>query len=146
MSAFVNPDATTDVARERCYCSGSPHEHDTVTIRTQYGYGDLLELGRVHANGRIDPMLERAKLLELGIKSWSFVDDKGQPIPVGLPMILLLQQDVVQPIAVAIDEAYQASDPPVPNPSSGRSAPSSPASSTASPNRATRRAKRSTSK
>lgn len=148
MSAFINPEATQVVDLPTCYCPGSPHDHDSVTIRSQYGYGDVLELAKVHtAAGYIDPMAERARLLDLGIKSWTFVDDKGEPVPLGLPMILLLRSEIVEPIAVAIDAAYSASDVPLPNPSSGRSQPSSPASSTASPNRATRRAAaRSTSK
>lgn len=148
MSAFIDPDATRVVDLPECYCPGSPHDHDSVTVRAQYGYGDVLTLASVHtAAGRIDPMAERAKLLEVGITSWTFTDSDGQPVPVGLPMILLLRDDIVQPIAAAIDDAYQQSTPPVPNPSSGQSRPSSAASLTALPNRATRRAaRRSTSK
>lgn len=170
MSAFIEPDKTQVIPlqahhggceRKRkknplpdctcppvCYCPGTPHHQDTVTIRTEYGWGDLLELSRVHTiAGFIDPMGERARLLELGIAAWTFVGSDGEPVPLGLPMILLLKQSIVEPIAEAIDEAYRASDVPLPNPSSGRSQPSSPESSTASPNRATRRAvRRSTSK
>lgn len=148
MPAFVDPEATRVVDLPACFCPGTPHERDTVTIRSEYGYGDVLELARVHtATGRIDPLAERAKLLELGIVAWSFLDAKGEPIPVSLPMILLLQPSIVEPIAEAVDTAYTESTPPLPNPSSGRSQPSSRASSTASPNRAQRRAARhSTSK
>lgn len=148
MSAFIDPDATRVVELPECYCPNTPHDHDTVTIRAQYGYGDVLTLASVHtAAGRIDPMAERAKLLELGIREWTFTDSSGDPVPIGLPMILLLREDIVAPIAAAIDDAYQQSTPPVPNPSSGRSQPSSAGSSTALPNRATRRAaRRSTSK
>jgi hypothetical protein len=138
MSAFIDPEATEVVDLPVCYCPGAPHDHDTVTIRTQYGYGDLLELTRVHMNGRLDPMAERAKLLELGIKGWSFTDEEG-PVEVNPRNILRLSQAVVEPIVTAIDLAYNSSTPPVPNASSGRSQPSSPARSTASTNRATRR-------
>lgn len=146
MSAFIDPEARDTVVLSRCYCPGEPHENDTVVVRAQYGYGDVLELARVHT-GRLDPMAERAKLLELGIVEWSFVGKDGQPAPIGLPMILLLHPEIVEPIAQRIDELYQESAPPLPNSSSGPSRPSSPESSTASPNRATRRAaRRSTSK
>lgn len=148
MSAFIDPAATAVVDLSACYCPATPHDHDSVTIRTEFGYGDVLTLASVHtAAGRLDPMAERAKLLELAIRDWSFVDADGEPVPVGLPMILLLREDIVAPVAQAIDEAYQKATEPVPNASSGRSQPSSPESSTASPNRATRRAaRRSTSK
>lgn len=148
MGAFVDPAATKVIDLPACYCPNTPHDHDRVTIRTQYGYGDMLELAKVHTlAGRIDPMAERARLLELGIREWTFLDDKGDPIPLGLPMILLLQPHIVEPIASAIDAAYEESSAPVPNPSSGPSPQPSPETPPASPNRATRRAtRRSTSK
>lgn len=148
MPAFIDPDAREVVELSECFCPGTPHEKDTVTVKAQYGYGDLIELAKVHAvAGRIDPMAERAKLLEIAITDWSFVDKDGEPIPVGLPMILLLNQSIVGIVAQRVDQLYQESAPPLPNPSSGRSQPSSQASSTASPNRALRRAAaRSTSK
>jgi hypothetical protein len=136
MSAFIDPEATEVVDLPVCYCPGAPHDHDTVTIRTQYGYGDLLELTSVHMNGRLDPMAERAKLLEIGIRAWTFIDDGG-PVEVTPANIRRLSQVVVEPIVTAIDLADASGS--VPNGSSGRSQPSSPASSTASTNRATRR-------
>lgn len=148
MSAFVQPDATEDFALSECHCPGTPHDHDTVTLRTEFAYADLMALGKVHTDlGRIDPLAERAKLLEIGIRGWSFVDDEGEPVPVSLPMILLLKPQIVEPIAVHIDELYQASTEPLPNGSGGQSRRSAPVSLAAYPNRATRRAaKRSTSK
>jgi hypothetical protein len=146
MSAFANPESTQVVDLDTCYCPNNNHDHDTVTIRTDFGYGDIMTLGRVHTDaGRIDPMAERAKLLELAIVSWSFVGDEGEPVPLGLPMILLLKPSIVEPLAEAIDDAWQAATVPVPNGSSGRSRPSSLATLPASTNRAGRRAaKRST--
>ena len=147
MPAFIDPEATKVVDLPDCYCPDKPHDHDRVTIRAQYGYGDTVDLARVHTDlGRIDPMAERVKLLEIGIRDWTFTDG-SKPVPVTRDAILLLQQPIVAFISEAIDNAFTESAPPVPNPSSGRSQPSSPASSTASPNRAMRRAaKRSTSK
>lgn len=147
MSAFIDLEATEDFALSACHCPDQPHDHDTVTIRTQYGYGDLLELSKVHTFGKVDPMGERAKLLQLAIVGWSFTDAAGEPVPVDLPHILMLRQDVVEPIVVRVDEHYESSRAPVPNGSSGPSAPSSQAKVPASPNRAQRRAaKRSTPK
>ena len=146
MTAFADPAATAVVDLDTCHCPNQPHDHDTVTIRTQFGYGDIMDLGRVHTNaGRIDPLAERAKLLELAITEWSFVGEEGEPVPLGLPMILLLKPSIVEPIATAIDDAWQAANVPLPNGSSGRSRGSSPVTLPASTNRAQRRAtKRST--
>jgi hypothetical protein len=141
MTAFADPAATAVVDLDSCYCPNEPHDHDTVTIRTQFGYGDIITLGRVHTEaGRIDPLAERAKLLELGIVEWSFVGEEGEPVPLGLPMILLLKPSIVEPIAEAIDDAWQAATVALPNGSSGPSLPSSPETVPASTNRAQRRA------
>lgn len=145
MPAFIELATTEDVELDGCYCPGQPHPRDTITIRTEYGYGDVLELARVHTHGRIDPMGERAKLLELAIVRWSFVDDGGAPVPVDMPHILRLRQGLVEPIVLRVDEHYERSRSAVPNGSGGPSAPSSPARVPASLNRAQRRAaKRST--
>jgi len=143
MTAFANPAATAVVDLDTCYCPNEPHDHDTVTIRTQFGYGDIMDLSRVHTNaGRIDPMAERAKLLELAITEWSFVGEEGESVPLGLPMILLLKPSIVEPIAEAIDAAWSAATVPVPNGRSGQSRGSSPVTLLASTNRAQRRAKK----
>jgi len=145
MSAFIEPTAIEVFDLDACYCPDQPHAHDTVTIRTQYGYGDLLELSRVHTFGKVDPMGERLKLLELSIVGWSFTDADHQPVPVSRDTILLMRQNVIEPIVLRVDQHYETSRSPVPNASSGPSAPSSPAKVPASLNRAQRRAvKRST--
>lgn len=140
MPAFIDQEATRVITLPECYCPGTPHDADTVTIRSQFGYGDVLELASVHTRaGRIDPLAERLKLLELGIKGWSFVNEEG-PVPVDTSMILRLSKEVSEVIVNALDESYAGSTEPVPNPSSGPSRPSSQGRSTASPNRAQRRA------
>lgn len=150
---MIDPEATEVVPLPWELCKPKPdgsrwHDSDTVTVRTEYGYGDTVELARVHTDaGRIDAMGERVKLIEIGLKDWSLVGPDGAPIPVTLDNLMRLPPNAGQYIAQQIDERFSASDVPVPNDSSGRSQPSSLASSTASPNRAQKRAaKRSTSK
>lgn len=146
-----DPNATQTVDLPWELCKPKPdgshwHEHDTVDLRTEFVYADTLRLANVHTNGRIDPGSERFELLQIGIRGWSILDGEGKPLDVGPATILMLPPTAGGWIAQKLDEFYIASDVTLPNPSSGRSAPSSPASSTASPNRATRRARRSTSK
>lgn len=149
MSAFVDDAQVEPFDLPTCYCPGKPHEHDTVTLRTEYSYGDLIELGRVVVSdlGKLDAMGERVKLLQLGVVGWNFVDAAGEPVPIDIVTLLKLKSSIAVPVMQRIDELYQASSEPLPNASSGRSQPSSPESSTALPNRAMRRAAaRSTSK
>lgn len=147
MSAFVDLEATEEFALSECFCPGTPHPNDTVTLRKEWSYSDILALGKVHTDlGRIDPQAERAKLLELGIVGWSFVGKDGEPAPVSLAMILLLKPSIIEVVAERIDELFDASRE-LPNRSGGQSQPSPRASLAAFPNRAQgRAAKRSTSK
>lgn len=119
---MIDPDATAviDLPWEVCKPKADGtrwHEHDTVTIRTEYGYGDTVQLARVHTlAGRIDPMAERVKLLEIGVRDWSLVDADGKPIPVGAATILLLPSKVGEFIGERIDEFYATADDELPNP------------------------------
>lgn len=129
--AFIDPNATEDL----------PIDGDTVTIRTEFGQGDINEITRamVPSPGIFDSSAARWKLLELGIKRWSY--DR----PVTLDNILLLHPEVADRIANRLDELYEASRSSLPNPSGAPSRLGSPATGSAGPNRAMRRAaKRST--
>lgn len=161
MPAKIDRDATATIDFP-CPCDGSPHEVDSVTIRSQYGYGDLLDVqasamryvpvkqddGTVTLQSIHDSTLEHYALLEMAVQSWTFLDGT-EPLPVTPAAIRALRPDIGEAIATEVNGHYLASikGQTLPNPSSGQSQPSSLASLTASPNRAQRRAaKRSTSK
>lgn len=119
---MIDPDATEVIELPWEVCKPKAdgtrwHEKDTVTIRTEYGYGDTIELARVHTNaGRLDPLAERLKLLEIGTRGWSLVNADGEPVPVGPATLLLLPPKAGAFIAEQIDVRFQAGDAELPNP------------------------------
>jgi hypothetical protein len=153
MSAFVNESADEVITLDREYCDPKPdgtpyHEVDTVSVRTQYGYGDMLAINKMGSGNPSlfwDAELGTLTLLARAITAWTFVDSDGQPIPIGMPMIRLLDPAVADRVAEVADRHYTAATSQLPNPSGAPSQPSSPERSSASANRAARRtARRST--
>lgn len=141
MSAFVDPDAfeVVDLAHE--YCPPKPdgsayHDHDTVEVRTQYAYGDLLfvtKLGQGTTGLMWDNEAATLGLLARAIRGWSFVHNDGSPVDIGLATIRLLHADVADKIAEVADRHYTASTVTLPNVSSAASPDSPPATPSASP-------------
>lgn len=155
MSAKVNTSATEDIEFE-CPCEGAPHEKDTVTVKSQYGYGDLTDIqakclrfipvkqddGTTQIQAISDPAAEHYALLEVAIQGWTFLEDDGSPIPVSADNIRALRDEIGNAIGARVNALYLESKRRqlVPNPSSGRSRPSSPGTPANSLNREQRRA------
>ena len=158
---MIDPTATEPL-KVRCVCpplaDGTPrHDEDTIDVRSQYGYGDSLNLSRKGVQYKIgvnpetkDPVVlpftdafaEHEALLEMAVTGWTLTDGKGDPLPVALSTILLLPEDVGNAVANAANAHYEASKAPVPNASGGPSPAGSPETPPARPNRATRRSKK----
>ena len=147
MSAFVNPESEEPLDVP-CPCpplaNGEPrHDHDTVMLRTRLHYGDLQAVSRAGSVlGIWDKESATLKLMEIGIRSWTFTDDDGKPVDPSPAMIRLLDPGIGQKIADQLDARFGEAQErmQLPNASGGRSAQSSPATTPASPNRKTRRA------
>ena len=95
----------------RCVCppkaDGSPrHAGDTITLRDTLGFvqtqtaRNAVQLARQEAREEdvpLDPALALALLTEqyllLGIESWTLVDGKGKPVPVGRATIRTFMED-----------------------------------------------------
>jgi hypothetical protein len=151
MSAFANPDATEVIDLDREYCPPKPdgtpyHDHDSVTVKTDYSYGDLLfvsKLGQATPGILWDNEMATLGLLSRAIRGWSFVDDEGKPVEIGLPMIRLLHAEVADKVAEVADRHYTESTTTLPNVSGAPSPASSPESRSASPKRKRKRSTRS---
>jgi hypothetical protein len=120
-----------------CSCPGTPHEHDSVDLRSKLGLaaGTMLQRLIVEANqSRPDAAELTGQLseayLRVGVVGWSFVDEKGKPVPV-TPATLreYLLDDFERAIAVAdaADDLYKV---PVLGPLVLRAANSSPTTTT----------------
>lgn len=150
MSAFVNPEqyAPLDVP---CPCpplaNGEPrHDHDTIMLRTRLHYGDLQAVSRAGSLfGVWDNSLATLKLMELGIGSWTFVNDDGQAVEPAAATIRLLDPSIAVQIQDVLEKRHAEAQErmTLPNSSGGRSQPSSPAITPVPPPRRERRAARS---
>lgn len=157
---MIDPTATVPVPI-RCPCppkDGEPRhsDGDIVDVRSQYGYGDSLKLAKASVQYRIsvdkdnnplvvpytDAFLQHETLLELAVQSWTIQTESGEPLPVGLPTILMLPEDIGNVLAERVNELFEASKATVPNGSGGQSPATSPETSPAPPNRATRRSRK----
>jgi len=129
MSAFVNPEAEEVIDLDREYCPPKPdgtayHDHDTVTVKTEYAYGDLLfitKLGQATPGILWDNENATLGLLMRAIRGWSFVHDDGTPVDVGMATIRLLHTNVADKVAEVADRHYTASTTTLPNASSAAS-------------------------
>jgi hypothetical protein len=155
MSARIDPDATETIEIP-CPCEGTPHEMDTVTVRSEYGYGDLTDIQRkclmfIPAHNKdgsaaivtvTDPEREHFALLEIAVKAWTFLEDDGTPTLLDEKSIRTLRDDIGNTIGARVNALYldALKRQALPNPSGEPSPPSSPESSPAGPNRETRRA------
>jgi hypothetical protein len=151
MPAFVNPAATEDfdIGEELCppRADGTPHHTtDTVTLRTQFGHGDVVRLSRalLPSLDTVDPFGQRLLLLEIGTVAWTFLDEDAKPVPINADSLLLLRPDLADRLTERLDEHYGKSRGTVPNDSGVLSPASSPAT-TSTPNRASRRRAKKTS-
>lgn len=149
MSAFVNSEqfAPFEVP---CPCppfaNGEPrHDHDTVMLRTRLHYGDLQAVSRAGSIlGIWDNESATLKLMELGIGSWTFTDDGGNPVEPSIVTIRMLDPGIAQKIQDELDQRFAEAKArmTVPNGPSGRSAPSSPAITPVPPPRRERRSRK----
>jgi hypothetical protein len=125
MSAFVNPDSTEELTfPEQCppKPDGSAyHEQDTVTIRTDFAYGDILfvrKMGQATPGILWDDEAATIGLLYRAITAWSFVHEDGTPVDVGIATIRLLREHIAEQIAEKADEHFQRARGELPNSSS----------------------------
>lgn len=72
-----------------CHCPGQPHAHDTVTLRTSVtvpmGFAAMTAMrNNAMQGGTPDDALGAlaSVYLHYGIAAWSFVDEKGKPVPI----------------------------------------------------------------
>lgn len=149
MSAFVNPESYSGLDVP-CPCpprdnGEARHDHDTVMLRTRLHYGDLQAVSRAGSIlGVWDKESATLKLMEIGIGSWTFVNDDGKEVEPSTAMIRMLDPGIAQKIQDELEARYIEAQErqQVPNGSSGRSDPSSPAITPVPPSRKERRAKR----
>ena len=128
-------DGTRTVVLGDCRCPGRPHEQDTAEVREELPWDVLVDVGMLTGGAAYRYLVLSA------LVTWNLTDADGDPVPVTAEMVRRLRPDRLDPIADAVNAAYERARAPLPNAAGARSRPSPRAS--ASPNPTIRpRAKR----
>jgi hypothetical protein len=106
-------EATAVVVLGECRCPGRPHDEDTAEVLLELPWETLVDVGLLSGGAAY-------RRLVLGaLVAWNLVDADGEPVPV--EAVARLRADRLDPIADAVNSAYQRAQAPLPN---GSGAPS----------------------
>ena len=120
-------EGTVTVVLGDCRCPGRPHEQDTAEARQELPWDVLVDVGLL-AGGAAYRYLVLSALVD-----WNLTDADGDPVPVTADMVRRLRPDRLDPIASAVNAAYERAQAPLPNASGARSRPSRRASASPDP-------------
>lgn len=100
-------DATTTVILGECRCPGRPHEEDVAEVKVELPWGVLVDVGMLNGAAAY-------RRLVLGaLVSWNLTDTEGDSVPV--ESVVRLRSDRLEPIAEAVNAAYERAKAPLPN-------------------------------
>lgn len=102
-------DETTTVVLGECRCPGRPHGEDTAEVHVELPWDVLVEVGL------LDGAAAYRRLVLGALDSWSLTDADGEPVPITAENVGRLRQDRLDPIAGAVNDAYERARSPLPN-------------------------------
>ena len=107
MSWFVS-DEPVAVELGECRCPGTPHSTDTVWLRSTPSMASGVIATQIMYEANPDTMPEKLgrAYLEYNVTGWSFLDEKGEPVPVSRDLIRHLSWDALFPLAEKAAELY----------------------------------------
>jgi len=108
-------DETRTVVLGPCRCPGRPHEDDTAEVRTELSWDVLVDVGLLAGGAAY------RRLVSGALVSWNLTDIDGDPVPITPETVSRLRADRLDPIADAVNAAYERAQAPLPN---GSGAPS----------------------
>jgi hypothetical protein len=100
-------DATATVVLGECRCPGRPHDEDTAEAYVELPWETLVEVGLLSGAAAY------RRLIMGALVAWNLVDAQGEPVP--LAEVSRLRYDRLDPIADAVNAAYQRAQAPLPN-------------------------------
>ena len=100
-------DATTTVVLGECRCPGRPHDEDTAEVYVELPWETLVDVGLLSGAAAY------RRLIAGALVAWNLVDAQGEPVP--LTEVSRLRYDRLDPIADAVNAAYQRAQAPLPN-------------------------------
>ena len=102
-------DATATVILGECRCPGRPHEDDTAEVRLELPWDVLVDVGLLNGGAAY------RRLVSGALVAWSLTDAEGDPVPVSPETVGRLRSDRLEPIATAVNAAYERAKAPLPN-------------------------------
>jgi hypothetical protein len=105
---FVS-DATREVVLGECRCPGRPHDADVAEVHVELPWDILVDVGLLTGGAAYRRLVLGALI------SWNLTDAEGEPIPVDATTVARLRPDRLDPIADAVNDAYQRASAPLPN-------------------------------
>jgi len=118
-------DATATVVLGECRCPGRPHDEDTAEVYVELPWETLVDVGLLSGAAAY------RRLIAGALVAWNLVDAQGEPVP--LTEVSRLRYDRLDPIADAVNAAYQRAQAPLPNASGAPSRRSRRESASANP-------------
>jgi hypothetical protein len=118
-------DATTTVILGECRCPGRPHAEDTAEVLLELPWETLVDVGLLSGAAAY------RRLITGALVGWNLTDADGEPVP--LSEVSRLRYDRLDPIADAVNAAYQRAQAPLPNASGAPSRRSRRESASANP-------------
>ena len=103
---FTTTDTATVVLGE-CRCPGRPHDEDTAEVLLELPWETLVDVGLLSGAAAY------RRLISGALVAWNLVDADGEPVP--LTEVSRLRYDRLDPIADAVNAAYQRAQAPLPN-------------------------------
>jgi hypothetical protein len=100
-------DATAVVVLGECRCPGRPHDEDTAEVYVEVPWETLVDVGLLSGAAAY------RRLIMGALVSWNLVDAEGEPVP--LAEVSRLRYDRLDPIADAVNAAYERAQAPLPN-------------------------------
>jgi hypothetical protein len=100
-------DATTAVVIGECRCPGRPHGEDTAEVYMELPWEVLVDVGTLSGAAAY------RRLILGALVSWNLTDADDEPVPVA--SVARLRSDRLEPIAVAVNTAYERARAPLPN-------------------------------
>lgn len=108
-----------------CQCPGTPHDADRWVYRLELGDAEEKRAGAfgwATTNGSyFDWEAARDKLIEIASVRWNILDEQGDPVPLRVSAIRLLDEATRDAMAEAVDAAQSRFRAPPPNASAAPS-------------------------
>jgi len=101
--------ATRTIVLGECRCPGRPHDEDTVEVLVELPWDVLVEVGM------LDGAAAYRRLVLGALVGWNLTDAEGDPVPVAAGTVGRLRPDRLEPIADAVNDAYERAKAPLPN-------------------------------